>query len=73
MLGFKWPSLPAPQPPLVMFTNPGCCGHVAECLTTLQEYDNNGATAEGSWRLQLMQRPTSHRFVELPLGRMEWI
>lgn len=28
---------------------PFFCGKTAESLTTLQEYDNNGAAAEGSW------------------------
>jgi len=44
--------------------------NAAECLTTLREYDNNGAAAEGSRRLRLRQPPTSHRLVDSPLGRM---
>ncbi len=56
-------------PPAVILTrNPSCRCLAAECLTTLQEYDNNFAAAEGSWRLQLMQRPAGQRLVEYPSG-----
>jgi hypothetical protein len=52
------PALFRHSPLLARAGKPRFRSDAAECLTTLQEYDNNGAAAEGSWRLQLMQHPT---------------